>query len=338
MSSLKGIFKESFLPCQQSPQVHFSRMLLICFALLIVWSAVFLKPGWLELFAEHIVIAVMMVVGSFVAGSTPLGGGAVAFPVMTKLLSTPPESSMHFSLMIQSIGMTSASILILLSRHQLPWRGIALYLIGSFFGFYIVTQYLYVTLSSAEVKVMFSLNISIFLLVYLFGYYADKFNERQIQVCRRKVITLVAFGCLGGGMSAFIGSGADLFAFALFTIYFRLNIVLATLASVIIMATTSIFGLFTFFFQGVQPAEVILEYWYVAAPVVIFGAPIGAWVCCKVSKKVIHYMIIALSSLELASTLLLLPLGERSALIFCLQLLVMFALFSWNRKQMRKPG
>ncbi|CAM3878845.1 hypothetical protein [Vibrio aquimaris] len=187
-------------------------MLLVCFTLLIVWSAIFVEPGWFELFSGHIVIVVMMIVGSFVAGSTPLGGGSVAFPVMTKLLSTS------------------------------------------------------------------------------------------------------------------------------FTIFFRLNIILSTQASVIIMAITSILGVLILFSQGAQPSEVIFEYWYVAAPVVIFGAPIGAWVCFKASKKVVHHMIIALASLELASTLLLLPLGKKSIWIFCLQLLVMFALFSLNMKQIRRLG
>ncbi|RJE76142.1 hypothetical protein BGP78_14125 [Pseudoalteromonas sp. MSK9-3] len=51
-----------------------------------------------------------MLFGSFVAGSTPLGGWAVAFPILTKVLAVPAEDAKVFSLFIQSIGMSFATL------------------------------------------------------------------------------------------------------------------------------------------------------------------------------------------------------------------------------------
>jgi hypothetical protein len=48
--------------------------------------------------------------GSMIAGGTSLGGGAVAFPVFTKVLHITPYDAKVFSLAIQSVGMSAASL------------------------------------------------------------------------------------------------------------------------------------------------------------------------------------------------------------------------------------
>lgn len=47
---------------------------------------------------------VTMLLGSFVAGITSEGSGAVAFPVMTLALHLNPQVARDFSIMIQSVG------------------------------------------------------------------------------------------------------------------------------------------------------------------------------------------------------------------------------------------
>ena len=61
-------------------------------------------------------MSLTMTAGSFVAGATPTGGAAVAFPVFTKVLQIPTNEARTFGLMIQSIGMTSAALFILQKR------------------------------------------------------------------------------------------------------------------------------------------------------------------------------------------------------------------------------
>jgi hypothetical protein len=70
--------------------------------------------------------SITMVFGSIVAGSTPQGGGAVAFPVFTKLLEVPAEVARSFSLCIQTIGMSAAALSIVINRRAVEWRTVAI--------------------------------------------------------------------------------------------------------------------------------------------------------------------------------------------------------------------
>jgi uncharacterized membrane protein YfcA len=86
-------------------------------------------PCWLlvgsreEIFSEAIStyypMMIAMVIGSMIAGSTPLGGGIVAFPVSVTILGFQSTMGRDFSLMIQSFGMSSASFLIFYKKTHL---------------------------------------------------------------------------------------------------------------------------------------------------------------------------------------------------------------------------
>ena len=92
----------------------------------IIWIlAVSIAGSWSRV-ADHVVAAVTMVFGSFVAGATPQGGGAVAFPVFTKALDVPAEAARSFSLCIQAIGMSSASLAIVAGRRPVVWSAVAI--------------------------------------------------------------------------------------------------------------------------------------------------------------------------------------------------------------------
>ncbi|WP_428356321.1 hypothetical protein [Methyloprofundus sp.] len=58
-------------------------------------------------------VSVTMVFGSIIAGATSEGGGAIAFPVFTKVLHIPPADAKVFSLAIQSVGMVAATVAIM---------------------------------------------------------------------------------------------------------------------------------------------------------------------------------------------------------------------------------
>ena len=58
----------------------------VSFGVLGVWLVYVTASGQWGRVGDHWASAVTMVFGSFVAGSTPQGGGAVAFPVFTKVL------------------------------------------------------------------------------------------------------------------------------------------------------------------------------------------------------------------------------------------------------------
>lgn len=70
--------------------------------------------------------AITMAFGSFLAGASPEGGGGGAFPVFTKVLHVPPEVARSFALSIQAVGMTAASLVIVLTGRPVKWRAIFL--------------------------------------------------------------------------------------------------------------------------------------------------------------------------------------------------------------------
>ena len=96
-----------------------------------------------------------MVFGSFVAGATSMGGGAVAFPVLTKLLAVAPENAKLFSLAIQSVGMTSASFTIVLMRLPVLWRVILPASVTGAVGMLIGLVWLSPVVPAAEIRVFF---------------------------------------------------------------------------------------------------------------------------------------------------------------------------------------
>jgi len=98
----------------------------------------FLNVGlghWRETLAHWpIAVAMAMALGSFVAGSTPMGGGTVGFPVLVLLFDQPAGLGRNFGFVIQSIGMTSASIFILCRRTPIEPRVLRWSLAGSAAG------------------------------------------------------------------------------------------------------------------------------------------------------------------------------------------------------------
>ena len=82
----------------------------------VAWLVYVLSAGELDRLSHHWESAFTMIFGSFLAGSSPEGGGAVAFPVFTKVLEVPAQVARTFSLSIQAVGMTMAALIILLAR------------------------------------------------------------------------------------------------------------------------------------------------------------------------------------------------------------------------------
>ena len=90
---------------------------------LIIWPiwayTVFSQGLAAEIFSQYWSMSVAMVLGSFVAGSTPLGGGVVAYPVSQLVLHWPTPDSRDASILVQSIGMNAAAYLLLLRKPHL---------------------------------------------------------------------------------------------------------------------------------------------------------------------------------------------------------------------------
>ncbi len=144
------------------------RTILISIAL-VVWSAWLTLLGGKEAFSYllgHWQIALTMVFGSAIAGGTSLGGGAVAFPVFTKILHISPSDAKIFSLAIQSVGMTAASVAIFFTGIRVEWRVICWGSLGGFLGVFLGSGFLAPVVPPDVIKMSFTVMLTSFAITY----------------------------------------------------------------------------------------------------------------------------------------------------------------------------
>ncbi len=225
----------------------------VSFAVLLVWAVAVTAAGQWGRVTDNWIAALTMVFGSFVAGSTPQGGGAVAFPVFTKLLEVPAEVARSFSLFIQSVGMTCAALSIVINRRAVEWRSIAVGAVFAAIGFFIGlfalgdpdAPFWPSTLAGAYVKVTFTLIVVAMAFVVWLNY-RQQLIERinRIQAYSARIyVALAVFGVLGGVASSLVGSGADVLVYIVLVILIGIVPRVGVPSSVVIMAFTSLLGL-----------------------------------------------------------------------------------------------
>lgn len=255
---------------------------------------------------EHWLIAPTMLVGSFVAGSTSAGGGAVAFPVMTLIFEVDPQVARDFSLMIQSIGMGAASVGIVLMKIRVDWRAIILSNLGGTIGLWIGFE-ISGRLPPAIVKMFFvSLWLSLALALFLV-------NRRRTEVLTQLShpngllrVSLVLMGIIGGTITGITGSGLDMLVFAMLTIMFRLSETVATPTSVVIMAGNAMMGVLLRTVDGGLLTEAV-AFWWCAVPVVVVGAPVGAWFIRNKNRRFITNWLYVAIAVQFIGAMLIVP-------------------------------
>jgi uncharacterized membrane protein YfcA len=293
------------------------RCLLIPVAFWVGWIVLMLCGNRWQLFADGWHMSVTMCFGSFIAGATSEGGGAVAFPVMTLLFNISPSVARDFSLMIQSVGMTAATLLILLTRTPVEWRAILFAGLGGAAGIVIMLEVIAPLLPPAYVKMFFtSLWLSFGVALYGINRTRNRIVAHQIESFGiSDALMLTVIGMIGGLVSGLTGSGLDILTFTLLTLYFRVSEKVATPTSVILMASNALVG---FFWCGVVRHRIAAEawdYWYVCIPVVVLGAPLGAYFIRQRTRhfiaRLLYFSIIA----QFVGALLVVP-QSQSLIIF----------------------
>lgn len=273
---------------------------------LITWTTWILFVGLegFEIIKQHFTIALTMLLGSFVAGSTSVGGGAVAFPIFTKVLNIDSATALFFSLAIQSIGMTAAAIMIFLTKIPICWRTIRYSLIAGGLGLLSSFFFIRLQISGADIKYLFSC----FSFIVALGLIWMRFNYEQIAHTEkpqpgRIALTLSCF--IGGILSGIIGTGIDFILFAMMIFIWHYDFKKAIATSVVVMAFNAIIGFVailttTDYFSG----EVVC-YWLAAVPIVVIGAPLGAVACRYIHKNIMVYFLLVLISIDIFSTVLI---------------------------------
>lgn len=301
--------------------------------------------GWLLLagergpaaMGEHWPVVVTMVFGSLVGGGTSEGGGAIAFPVLTKLLGIGADDARLFCFAIQSIGMVCASISILASKVPVERRVLALggpiaMAAGAFSVVFIAPH-----VSLPMVRVVFTLVLAGLGLAMIYQGRARQWNRNQtLPVWGRNEVVVISIGAAGGGaLSGVAGLGENTVMFVLLVLLFRISEKVATPTTVVLLSAVSLSCFLTHVFVIGDFIPPVTDYWLAAAPVVAIGAPIGALLCTRMSVQTIRNVLFVLIAIEWVSTLLLVPMSPLARLYFiCASLLAapLIGLFTLVRR------
>ncbi len=306
---------------------RFSRStLLITIAVVFtLWTVYMTWTSGFHLFLNNWFMSVTMVFGSFIAGSSSEGGGAVAFPVMTLIFKISPACARNFSLAIQSVGMTAAAFAIWRCRIPVERNAVLFSSLGGALGVICGTFFIVPLFTNPAYTKMFfaALFLSFVVALYMINRNKDRKIYYQIVDFKplRAGMLLVAVGLLGGIVTSLTGSGLDILTFAFLSLRYRICEKVATPTSVVLMAFNSIIGFLTHLFLVSTPSDGIQywfgdfqmearDYWLVCIPIVILGAPAGARFIRERSR---HFVVAILYSSILtqfiAAVLILKPSG-----------------------------
>ena len=270
-----------------------------------VWLAIVIAGDHWTTLAEHWPIASAMALGSYFAGSTPMGGGTVGFPVLVLLMDSPATLGRDFSFAVQAIGMTSASIWILCRRQPLEWPMLRAALIGSLIGTPLGVVHVAPLVPDLFIKLLFAALWCSFGLLHLrrireiTGY--EGMTPHDLAFDHRVGFLVGLFG--GMTVASITGVGIDMLIYMVLVLWCHADLKIAIPTSVVLMAFTSVVGIaMKLVLGGVAPGT--FEHWLAAAPVVAIGAPLGAWVVTRIGRRPTLYLVSLLCVAQFAWTLI----------------------------------
>lgn len=262
-----------------------------------------------------------------------MGGGAVAFPVFTKVLQVPPHEAKVFSLAIQSVGMTAASLTIVAIKTKVEWRFIRWVSLGGIPGIILGSVFLAPILPPDAIKFSFTMMTASFAVVL----FALNRKKRKLNFTihswgkREQSFSLFA-GLWGGIVSGLVGSGMDIVGFSVMVLLFGLCEKISTPNSVILMAINPVVGFIIHQYFVGDFVEPVTNYWLAAVPVVVVGAPAGAILCSFMKRKTVARILIGLILNESVSSFKLIPLNTELLLYSFLIFAMFLSIYYWMYK------
>jgi len=278
------------------------------------------KGAWVEAFSNYYPMALAMIIGCFIAGSTPLGGAVVAFPVAVLIIKFNPVQGRDFAVLIQSVGMTAAAYLIAVKKRHLVdtyfvQTSCVANTFGVILGFCISMPGFWVNVSYMTYTVVFA---GVFLYKNMFA--CDKNSaaarcnteldkDRYSSLTIACTVGLFCAGLVGGVLASKLGSGSDTMAFV-FGIFvynplfkkhgYAISESALTASSVVIMAYTTVVVAVIRLVQGDIDREVF-HCWGAVLWIVVFGAPIGSLVLNKSRETIFRRLFYVLAVIQFAT-------------------------------------
>jgi len=276
----------------------------------------------LQAVAAHWPISLTMVFGSLVGGGTSEGGGAVAFPVLTKVLSVPADQARLFAFAIQSVGMGSATISIVFNRVPIEWRAIRFGAPGVVLGVAASCVLLAPHLELATIRLLFTaILVSMGLALWISRRYDPRRRDWIEPLGSREIAVLAGAGLVGGLLSGLAAVGENTVMFAVLVLGFRVCERVVTPTTVVLLTIATWTGFATHVLVIGDFGPPVVDMWLAAVPVVAIGAPTGALIATRMSRDAIVRVLYVLISVEFVSTLVLVPRSEGQTALFALVIL-----------------
>lgn len=253
---------------------------------LLLWGVLITAPSAWSTVLPHWPMGLVMIGGSLVAGSTPMGGGTIAFPALVLGFHETPTMARDFGLAIQSIGMTSALLFIVkreipVERRMLTWSCVGA-LVGLTFGTYVLAG----RVPGDWVKLLFA-TLWITFGGWLVTGTANVTAEPRPSTDGTNVAAFgLVVGIVGGAIASLIGVGVEMLVYATLVLRFGWGPKAAVPTAVCTTALVSPVGMvLRAVTAGVHPA--VYPTWMACIPIVIFGAPAGAYISTRMPRSVL---------------------------------------------------
>ncbi|MEM8709627.1 MAG: sulfite exporter TauE/SafE family protein [Planctomycetota bacterium] len=274
-----------------------------------LWLYGMISGDQFSLFGENWFMSVTMMFGSFIAGATSEGGGAVAFPVMTLGFKIAPNVARDFSLLIQAVGMTAAAFTILWTRVPVVVPAMIWSSLGGALGIAGGLEFIVPHVAPPYAKMLFTASwlAFAFALFWINRYKDREVHQRIENFLPRHALLLVGFGMIGGVISSITGSGLDIVTFSLLVLRLRISESIATPTSVILMGGNALVGAL---YRGVvqdQLSPQAWNFWWVCVPIVVVGAPFGAHFIKSRSRLFVANLLYASIAIQFVAALLIVP-------------------------------
>lgn len=256
------------------------------------WLTLIVTGQHMQTLRDHWGIAVAMAAGSYVAGSTPMGGGTVGFPILVLLFHQSAQLGRDFSFAVQSIGMISASIFIISRRQRLEWTMLGGAIAGSLIGTPLGILYVAPLIPGLWIKIVFAVIWASFGVLHLYRTREFAAAEGLAPINRTFDWRAgMAVGLFSGlTMVSITGVGIDMMIYAVLVLLRQADLKIAIPTSVVIMAFNSVLGVVTKnLTSGMLPG--VYENWLAAAPIVALGAPLGVFVVNVIGRAPTLYFV-----------------------------------------------
>lgn len=181
------------------------------FPVLLVWPIWFYTVSnedlWFDIFSQYWPATIGMIFGSFIAGSTPLGGGVVAFPIGVLILGFTSQESRDASVLVQSVGMNAASFLLFTTKRYL--LNFELICINIVFGIIGMLIGLKSNESSELTNLIYTVSVFGFGIIY---FYSNVFNKDENKNNRdiTRVDSVSHIHVVGARNQSSVGIGTDI--------------------------------------------------------------------------------------------------------------------------------